>query len=364
MRGGFPDIQWFYNRPASAHTHCGDRETGVDPHETIAHFAAMEIATLRVFVEVTRRRSFTAVARTMNVDPSSVSRTISRLEEELGVRLFNRTTRHLSPTEAALAYFDRIEPLIDELERAALIAADSGETPRGLLRITAAVSFAQVNLVPLLPEFSRRYPGVRFELLLTDRTLDLVEERIDLALRVGRLSESSLIAHRLCEMTYVLCASPEYLRRRGRPRAPLDLERHDCLRYPVPGYGARWRFRKGDGDDFEVPVAGTVVATTMMALLQCAVAGMGIVMIPRWIAAAELVAGTLVDLFPNYNATVSEFDLAAWMLYPSRSYVPLKVRAFADFLKEQFRAGSPAEANLPSPRRRHERMRAAARRTR
>jgi DNA-binding transcriptional LysR family regulator len=306
----------------------------------------MEIATLRTFVEVMRRGSFTSVAQVLDVAPSSVSRTIAGLESELGVRLFHRTTRNLSPTEAALAYFDRVEPMVVELERAALVAADGGETPRGVLRVTAASAFAQVNLVPLLPEFSRRYPELRFDLVLTDTFLDLVAERIDLAVRLGRLAESSLIAHRLCDIVYAVCASPEFLRKRGRPKTPHDLERYDCLRYPVPGYGARWRFRKGDGDPFEVPISGRIVANNGSALVQSAAAGMGIVMLPRWLLADGLRKGTVVELFPDYGATASEFDIAAWMLYPSRSYLPRKVRVFADFLKEKFRAGAPAEAGL------------------
>jgi DNA-binding transcriptional LysR family regulator len=313
----------------------------------------MEIATLRTFVEVMRRRSFTSVAQVLNLAPSSVSRTIAGLEAELGVRLFQRTTRHLAPTEAALAYFDRVEPMVAELESAALVAADSGETPRGLLRITAASSFAQVNLVPLLPEFSRRYPELRFDLVLTDTFVDLALERIDLAIRLGRLAESSVIAHRLCGIVYVACASPDYLRRRGRPRTPHDLERHECLRYPVPGYPARWRFRARDGETFEVPIVGRIVANHGAALVQSAVAGMGIVMLPRWLLADELRKGTLVALFPDHQATASEFDIAAWMLYPSRSYLPRKVRVFADFLKEKFRNGPPAEAGLAPPAREH-----------
>lgn len=153
----------------------------------------MEITTLRTFVEVMQRGSFAAVARERNVDPSSVSRTIAMLEAELGVRLFHRTTRHLSPTEAALAYCAQIEPIIAQIEQAALVAVDGGDTLRGTLRITAPVTFAQVNLTPLLPEFARRHPALAFELLLTDKYLDLIEERIDLAVRLGRLAESSLI---------------------------------------------------------------------------------------------------------------------------------------------------------------------------
>ncbi len=321
----------------------------------------MDIDTLRTFIDVMRRGSFARVARDRSVDPSSISRTIATLEQQLGVRLFNRTTRQLSPTEAALAYFDRLEPVVDELLRATSIASDSADRPHGTLRLTAAVSFAQVNLVPLLPEFAHRYPALNFELVLTDKFLDLVEERIDLAVRLGRLPDSSLVAHRLCDMTHTVCASPEYLRRNGRPTVPAELEQHDCLRYPVPGHGPRWRFRQGDGAPIEVPVRARVSATNGMALTQCAVAGLGILMLPRWNIARELRSGELVDLFPDYQVTASEFDAAAWMLYASRTYLPCKVRVFADFLKEKFKHGIPAEAGLAGNPRGRDRPRAESR---
>jgi DNA-binding transcriptional LysR family regulator len=308
----------------------------------------MDTDTLRAFVEVMRRGSFAAVARSRNLDPSSVSRSIAGLEDQLGVRLFHRTTRQLAPTEAALAYFDRVSPLVDELERAAQIAADAGDRPRGTLRITAAVTFAQENLVPLLPELARRYPALDFDLRLTDAFLDLVEERIDLAVRLGKLAESSLIAHRLCDMVYAACASPAYLRRRGRPKTPAALADHDCLRYPIPGRGASWRFRPGDGPVVEVPVRSRVVATNGVALRQCAIAGMGVLLLPRWNVAEALRSGELIDLFPDHDATASEFDLAAWLVYPSRSYLPVKVRVVADFLKDKFARGAPAEHGLPA----------------
>ena len=301
---------------------------------------------LQTFVEVMQRGSFAAVARAHNVDPSSVSRTIAGLEAHLAVRLFQRTTRHLAPTEAALAYLEQVEPLVAQLERAGQVAADRGGTPRGTLRITAAVTFAQVNLIPLLPELGRRHPELAFELVLTDRFVDLVEERIDLAIRLGRLAESSLIAHRLCDLVHVVAASPDYLRRHGRPRTPSELEHHECLRYPVPGHGPRWRFRAASGVVTEVPVRGRLVATSGRALGECAAAGMGVVMLPRWTIAAELRAGALVPLFLEHQATPSEFDTAAWMLYPSRSYLPRKVRVVTEFLKARFANGAPAEAGL------------------
>ena len=302
----------------------------------------MEIATLRTFVEVVRRGSFAAVARDRNVDPSSISRTIAGLEGELGVRLFQRTTRQLSPTASGVAYYERVEPMIVELEQAALKATDSGETPRGTLRITSAVGFAEANLVPLLPAFAARYP----ELVLTDRFLDLVEDRLDVAIRLGRLTESSLVANRLCEIGFVTAASPDYLRRHGRPRNPTELERHQCLRYPIAGYGATWRFRDPAGAVTEVPVRGRVAATNVVALGRCAASGMGIVLLPRWTIAELLRTGELVDVFPGIDATHSEFDAAAWLVYPSRRYLPLKVRVFADYMKRAFQHGPPSELDI------------------
>lgn len=312
----------------------------------------MEIDALRTFVEVVRRGSFAAVARERNVDPSSISRTIAGLEGELGVRLFHRTTRQLSPTDSGVAYYERVEPMLAELERAAMEASDGGDTPRGTLRITAAVGFAETNLVPLLPAFAARYPEVSFDLLLTDRFLDLVEDRLDLALRLGTLADSSHVAHRLCEIVFVVAASPDYLRRHGRPRSPADLARHQCLRYPLAGYGPTWRFRDADGAVTDVPVRGRVTATNVISLGHCAASGMGIVLLPRWTVAGYLRSGELVDLFPGVDATHSEFDAAAWLVYPSRRYLPLKVRVFADYLKGAFAHGPPSEAGVASPSRR------------
>lgn len=314
----------------------------------------MDVQDLATFVDVMRRGSFAAVARDRNVAPSSISRSIAALEGALGARLFQRTTRKLSPTDAAVAYFERVAPLLGELERAGQLALDRAEAPRGTLRITAPVTFAQLNLTPLLPEFARQYPDLAFELLLTDTSLDLVQERVDVAVRMGRLADSSLIAHRLCAMTYALCASPAYLRRHVRPREPEDLGRHDCLHYPVPGHGARWRFRpKGGGGAVEVLVRGRVIASNGVALRQCAVAGMGVALIPRWNVARELAEGSLVELLPAHEATGSEFGLAAWALYPSAHYVPGKVRAFVDFLRQKFRRGAPAEVESLKPPRVH-----------
>jgi DNA-binding transcriptional LysR family regulator len=316
----------------------------------------MDLAGLQTFLAVMRRGSFAAVARELEVDPSSVSRAIIALEARLGVRLFQRTTRRLAPTEAALAYAAQVEPLIAQLEAAAQVASDRGDAARGALRITAPVMFAQGNLLPLLPGLAQRHPGLSFELLLSDQVLDLVDARIDVALRLGRLADSSLIAHRLCDMVYVAAAAPSYLRARGTPQVPTDLAAHDCLRYPVAGHGARWRFQRGTQPPEEVAINGRVVAANGVALRACAVAGMGIVLLPRWGLADELRRGALVQVLDGYRASVSALDGAAWLVYPSRSYVPAKVRVFVDHVRAAFRAGAPAEVGLPPvappPRRR------------
>jgi DNA-binding transcriptional LysR family regulator len=306
----------------------------------------MDVTTLRTFVDVMRRGSFAAVARDRDVDPSSISRAIARLEDELGLRLFHRTTRRLSPTEAAVVYFDRVESLVEELERARLKAVDSGDRPTGTLRIAAPVSFAQLNLVPLLPELAERYPGLSFDLVLTDAALDLVEERIDVALRLGPLPESGLVAHRLSPLVARVCASPAYLARHGRPETPPDLERHDCLLLNMPEFTDRWRFRDRAGQQTDVRVRGRLRTSNAVALKQCALGGMGVILQARWIVGRELHRGSLIDLFPDHEVTAAAFaSPAIWLLYPSRTYLPRKVRVFVDFVRRKFEAAPPWDAS-------------------
>lgn len=312
-------------------------------HCTDAYNARMEISTLRTFVDVMRRGSFAAVARDRDVDPSSISRAIAALEQALGVRLFQRSTRRLVPTEAGTVYFARIEPAIEELERAQSTVADFSDSPKGLLRVTAPVTCGQVCLVPLLPEFAAMYPELSFELLLTDGTVDLLAERIDVALRLGPLSDSAYVAHRLYSMTFVVCASPRYLKRHGSLRTPHDIEHHDCLLFPLPGYNTQWRFKSAKGAVTKVPVHGRYTISNALALRECALNDMGVTLLPRWVIGNELRDGSLINLFPNHDVTPTSFDTAAWLLYPSRRYLPLKVRVFVDYLKRKFRAGLPWE---------------------
>lgn len=294
----------------------------------------MDISVLQIFVEVMRQGSFAAVARDRNIDPSSVSRAIAGLEEELGIRLLQRTTRQLSPTEAGIAYFQRIEPLVEEMQQAIDIATDVTGQPKGTLRVTASVSFGLKCIVPLLSSFSVMYPDLAVDLLLTDAVVDLLAERIDVAVRLGPLADSTLIAQQLMRTRYRVCASLDYLKRCGQPDKPSDVEQHNCLLFPLAGFRSRWIFMNKNGDKSEIPVRGRVIISSAIALQQCAIAGMGLALLPHWLIDEDLHNGKLVNVFSDYQVTATDFNTAAWLIYPSRAYIPLKVRVFIDFLKK------------------------------
>ena len=292
----------------------------------------MDLETLKILVEVMRQKSFAAVAKDRNVDPSSISRTVAGLEKELGVRLFQRTTRKLSPTEAGIIYADRIEPLIEEMQQARELVAEA-EQPKGTLRITASVSFGLKCLIPLLTEFETAHPQLTQELLLTDSRIDLLTDRIDLAIRLGQLQDSTAIAQKLMSIRYSVCASPAYINRHEKIDRPEDISQHNCLRFPLAGYRTRWIFRDRQGTKTEIPVSGRTIISNAIGLQQCAIAGMGLALLPHWLTDDEIKAKRLVRVLPDYDVTATNFDTSVWLIYPSRSYVPLKVKVIIDFLK-------------------------------
>lgn len=211
---------------------------------------------------------------------------------------------------------------------------DLSQQPQGTLRLTASVSFGQRCLVPRLPAFRQRYPDLGLELVLTDSVVDLFAERIDVAIRLGMLPDSSLIAQRLMLTYYRVCASPGYLSTRGYPRYPADMVHHDCLRFSLAGFRSRWIFKDSQGAISEVPVHGRLIVSNALALQQCAIAGLGLALLPNWLIDQELKNGTLVDVFPSYEVTATEFGTSAWWVLPSRSYIPHKVKIFMDYFNE------------------------------
>lgn len=294
----------------------------------------MDLSVLQIFVEVMRHGSFAAVARERNIDPSSVSRMVAGLESELGIRLFQRTTRKLSPTEAGMTYFERVEPLIEEIQQAADIAKDISGNPKGTIRVTASVSFGLKCIVPLLPKLEKNYPELTVDLLLTDSVLDLLTERIDIAIRLGQLTDSTLIAQRLMQTRYYICASPDYLERFGTPKIPEDIEQHNCLLFPLPGFNTRWIFKEKKENVQEISIQGNTIISNAIALQQCAINGMGLALLADWLIDDNIGNGELVKLFPDYQVTATDFNTAAWLLYPSRAYIPLKVKVFVEELRK------------------------------
>ncbi len=308
----------------------------------------MDFENLRIFVEVARRCSFAAVARDRNIDPSSVSRSVASIEDELGVRLFQRSTRRLALTEAGNLYLSRVEALVDELDHARDEALAVSVGPVGTLRLTASVSFGHKCLVPLLPEFRALFPDLKLELLLTDTNLDLVSERVDLAVRLGPNTEIGMSSIKLFNTRYKVCVSPTYLKREKKPlHVPEDLRDHKCLLFTIPDFRSRWLFRNTDGTVSKVSINGDVMISNALALYDCTLVGMGPALLPNWLIDEDLAQGRLLDLFPNYRVTATDFETAAWLLYPSRTYLPNKVQVMIDFMRKQLGVSplSRAESN-------------------
>lgn len=294
----------------------------------------MNIDHLTLLLDVTRRGSFASAAKEQALDPSSVSRVIAKLEEELGFRIFQRSTRRLSLTEAGQVFVKRVEAIVEEFSRARSEALDATDMVGGTLRLTASVAFGQICILPLLPAFRARYPALKLDLLFTDANLDLVAERIDLAVRLAPALHGDLIAVKLADMGYSVVATPDYVERNGKPGAPQDLARHSCVLLDLDGLRATWRFRDGRTKDSVVDVSGEVTVSNPLALLGAARAGLGPALLADWMMVDLLKRGELVDLFPAHAVTASTFDTAAWIVYPSRVFLPRKVRVMIDFLKE------------------------------
>lgn len=294
----------------------------------------MDIENLSLLLDVAQRGSFAAAAKERAIDPSSVSRVIARLEEELGLRLFQRSTRRLTLTEAGDAFVKRLDAILEELRRARSEALDMTETVSGTLRLTASVAYGEICVMPLVGEFRRLYPDLKLDLVFTDSNLDLVGERIDLAIRLGAALQGDVIASKLVDTHYKLVASPGWLTTHRAPPTPEALSSESCLLLDLRGFRSGFRYRSSTGAEKAVDIAGDILVSTPLALRGAVLAGLGPAMLANWLVADPLVDGRLIDLFPGLNVTPTSFTTAAWIVYPSRAFLPRKVRAMVDFLKE------------------------------
>jgi len=289
-------------------------------------------------VAVAKLGSFAAVARKLDVDPSSVSRTISALEEQLNVRLFQRTTRRLELTEAGEIYLKRVAPLLNELEYALDEAQKVSKGPSGNLRITASVSFGQMCLLPHIPEFRDRYPEITLELQLTDAVVDLVAGGVDLACRLAPKFDSDLVGTRLFDTHYHVCVSPGYFDAMPTIAKPHDLEQHKCVVFTLPKYRSQWIFKDEDSTLSRVQITSDLSISSALALRECALNGLGPVLLADWLIGKDIAEGKLISLLNRYQVTAEDFDTAVWLLYPSRHFLPNKTRVMIDFLKAKFPA--------------------------
>ncbi len=296
----------------------------------------MDLQALKTILLVRDLGSLAAAARALDLDASNVSRTVSAIERELGQRLFQRSTRKLSLTEAGEAYLQRVAPLVEEIEAANEDIAARSQQPRGTLRMTASVAFVLEGIVPLLPVFHDRYPDISVELFPSDSNLDLLAEGLDLAIRLAAAPKGDLISTKLLQTHYRVVASQDYLEREGHPEAPGDLSARNCLCFALPDFRNAWRFRLGDDSPFDVEVSGRTTISSALALREAARLGLGPALLADWLIASDLKDGRLVDLFPDHTCAPANFETAAWILYPSRAYLPLKVRVMIDFLKTEF----------------------------
>lgn len=293
----------------------------------------MDLADLNLFADIARRGSFAAVARERAIEPSSVSRMLAALEAELGFRLFQRSTRKVALTEAGAAYLNRVEALLAGMDAAREEARAVVQGPSGTLRMTASVAFGARMIVPLIAEFRDRHPGVKLELLLTDDNVDLIVERIDIAIRLAPSYRGDVVGVRALETHYRVCATPEYLSAAATLHHPRDLASHRCLLFSLPQYRGRWLFRQRKGKVEEVPVDGDIVISNALALFAATLQGLGPALLPDWLIHREIGDGRLVDVFPTFEAAATDFSTAAWLLYASRSQLPPKTRAAIDFLR-------------------------------
>jgi len=284
-----------------------------------------------VFVQVVDSGSFTTAAERLKLSKSVVSKYVTRLENRLGARLLNRSTRRISLTEIGHAFYTRSQRGLQELEEANAEVLHLQSAPRGSLRINTPMSFGILHIAPALPDFLSRYPELSVDMNLDDRKVDLIEEGFDLAIRISDLPDSSLVARRLGPCRHVVCASPEYLQRHGIPQTPEDLREHNTITFSYQESPSEWRFLSPEGRYVSVPVSGSIQMNNSLALRETLLQGGGITLTPTFIVGADIKAGRLQPVLSNYET----LELSIYIIYPQRQHLSPKVRAFVDFMVER-----------------------------
>lgn len=298
---------------------------------------------IAVFVKVVERSSFTAAAEALEMSQPVVSKAVTRLEEKLGARLLNRTTRRLSLTEAGSELYRRSVRALQEIENAELEVARFQTEPRGTLRVSAPMSFSILQLGSKLQSFMDRYPGVSVELNLDDRRVDLVDEGFDIAIRIANLQDSSLVARKIAPCRQVICAAPSYLEKHGMPELPEDLLEHNCILYSFLTNAREWRLTDPQGETHVVPLKGSLQTNNGLVNRAAALSGIGLVMLPTFYVGDQIRSGELKLVLCKFRPA----DMAVYAVYPERRNLTPKVRAFIDFLAQTFGPEPAWEKDCP-----------------
>ena len=292
---------------------------------------------MRVFCSVIEAGSFVAAAERSGLSTTAVSRLVAQLEMQLNVRLINRTTRRMNPTNEGFAYFERCTQLLADLEEAEASVSGEARHPRGRLRLTAPIALATLRLAPAFAAFCRTYPEITLDVVLSDGVADFVEEGLDLAIRVGRVGSENLVARHIGETALLIAASHDYLARAGNPGHPEDLLRHACFTYTYSATGNQWQFEDEAGQSVSVRIGGPVNANNGMLLAEMAAAGSGIVLAPCFILQPLIAAGRLVQVLPEWK----QRRLPIHVVYPTRRHLSAKVQAMTGFLSNWFAEQPP-----------------------
>ncbi len=294
---------------------------------------------MAVFVRVAEAGNFSAAARALRLTPSAVSKLIGRLEDRLGARLLNRTTRRVSLTEEGHAFLQRATPILAAIEDAERAVTELHGEPRGLLKVNASTAFGQNHVEPLIPGFLERYPELKVQLVVTESFVNLVEEEVDVAIRVGQLADSSLIARRLGSARRMIVASPAYLKKHGTPATPDELDKHNCLRLITGTSFNRWEF-EGPAGPRAIDAGGNFETNNATTLHRAALAGLGLIRAANFVVGADVKAGRLVQVLADFESPTATPVNA---VYPHSRHLSPKVRAFVDMLVAAFQPVAPWE---------------------
>ncbi len=297
---------------------------------------------MTAFVNAVEHHGFSAAARELQLTPSAISKQIGRLEDRLGVRLFHRTTRQLSLTQEGRAFYERCVSVLDEIQQAEQAVSELRGQVRGVLRVVAVAAFARAHLLPLFPEFMGRYPELKVELRLSERSVDLIDVGADVALQLSEMiDDESLVAKKLFTNRRLVCAAPAYLDRHGIPQTPEDLLDHNCLTHSSFVHFNDWEFEGPNGTKV-LHVSGNFEANSAMALYEAVLAGIGVARLATFLVGHDLSTGRLVPLLTDYAHEKSSL----LVVYPHRRHLSTKVRAFVDFLSEKFEPVPPWERGI------------------